>query len=315
MLRIRLIGEMALEIDGTRASPPASRRARSLLAWLALHPGPHARGEVAACFWPDVLDSSARTSLRSALMTLRNELGEAAATHLEATRDAIGLARDGETWVDAVEFGALLDHGDLEEAVAIGDAELLPGLDDDWAYSARDAHRERLIEAFAALAAAAEAAGDLAGAVRWTRRQAFHDPLSEDVHRELIRRLGQAGDRPSALATFAQLRTRLADELHVAPSAATRELVEQIRRQDGTAERSAAGAPLPTALGMRRGTPFVGREEALERLLDAWSGARERGPQLWLIAGEPGIGKTRLAAEFAAAAHGDGALVLYGRGG
>jgi DNA-binding SARP family transcriptional activator/tetratricopeptide (TPR) repeat protein len=313
MLRIRLIGEMALEIDGTPASPPASRRARSLLAWLALHPGPHARGEVAACFWPDVLDSSARTNLRSALMTLRNELGPAAATHLEATRDAIGLARDGETWVDAVEFGALLDHGDLEKAVGIGDAELLPGLDDDWAYSARDAHRERLIEAFAALAAAAEAAADLAGAVRWTRRQAFHDPLSEDVHRELIRRLGEAGDRPSALATFAQLRTRLADELHMAPSAATRELAEQIRREDGTAARSPVEALLPTALGMRRGTPFVGRAAALERLLGAWAGARERGPQLWLIAGEPGIGKTRLAAEFAAAVHGDGAPVLYGR--
>jgi DNA-binding SARP family transcriptional activator/tetratricopeptide (TPR) repeat protein len=313
MLRIRLIGEMALETDGTPATPPASRRARSLLAWLALHPGPHARGEIAACFWPDVLDSSARTNLRSALMTLRNELGPAGAAHLEATRDAIGLARDGETWVDAVEFGALLDRGDLEKAVAIGDAELLPGLDDDWAYSARDAHRERLIEAFATLAATAEAGDDLAGAVRWTRRQAFHDPLSEDVHRELIRRLGEAGDRPSALATFAQLRTRLADELHVAPSAATRELVEQIRRQDGTAARSRAGTALPIALEMRRGTPFVGRAEALERLLGGWASARERGPQLWLIAGEPGIGKTRLAAEFAAAVHRGGAPVLYGR--
>jgi DNA-binding SARP family transcriptional activator len=72
MMRIRLIGEMALEIDGTSAPAPASRRARSLLAWLALHPGPHPRAEVAARFWPDVLDSSARTNLRSALLTLRN---------------------------------------------------------------------------------------------------------------------------------------------------------------------------------------------------------------------------------------------------
>ena len=45
--------------------------------------------------------------------------------------------------------------------------------------------------------------------------------------RELIRRLAEAGDRPSALAAFAQLRTRLADELHMAPSAATRELVDE----------------------------------------------------------------------------------------
>src|SRR5207247_2507740 len=34
---------------------------------------------------------------------------------------------------------------------------------------------------------------------------------------------------------------------------------------------------------------------------------------LVLVAGEPGIGKTRLAARLATAAHADGALVLYGR--
>ena len=241
MLRIRLIGEMALEIDGTAAPPPASRRARSLLAWLALHPGPHARAEVAAHFWPDVLDSSARTNLRSALLTLRNELGPTGARHLAASRDAIGIPRDGETWVDAVEFEALIDGGDLEQAVAIGDAELLPGLDDDWVYSARDAHRDGLIAAFGRLAAAAEEVGDLAAAARWTRRQVAHDPLSEDAHRELIRRLAEAGDRPSALAAFAQLRTRLADELQMTPSARTRELVDEIRREDR------AGRPAPSA--------------------------------------------------------------------
>ena len=197
--------------------------------------------------------------------------------------------------------------------MALGDGELLPGLDDDWVYRARDAHSDRLIAAFERLAAASEAAGDLSAAVRWTRRQTSHDPLSEDAHRELIRRLAEAGDRPSALATFAQLRTRLADELHVAPSAATRELVDAVRREDRAGARSRSAPSLPAALEMRRGRPFVGRGETLERLRNAWSGARGGPPQLWLIAGEPGIGKTRLAAEFASAVHGDGAPVLYGR--
>ena len=313
MLRIRLIGEMALEVDGTEAPPPASRRARSLLAWLALNPGPHARGEVASCFWPDMLDSSARTNLRSALAALRSELQPEGARHLSASRDAIGLPSDGETWVDAVEFAQMIERGELEQAVALGDGELLPGLDDDWVYRARDAHRDQLIAAFERLAAAAEEAGDLAAAVRWTRRQVFHDPLSEDGHRELIRRLAEAGDRPSALAAFAQLRTRLADELRVAPSAATRELVDAVRREDRAGGRSRSAPALPAALEMRRGRPFVGRGETLERLRAAWSGARGGPPQLWLIAGEPGIGKTRLAAELASAVHADGAAVLYGR--
>ena len=100
MLRIRLIGEMALEIDGTAAPPPASRRARSLLAWLALHPGPHARAEVAARFWPDVLDSSARTNLRSALLTLRNELGPAAhSTWRPAATPSVSRATATSGWM------------------------------------------------------------------------------------------------------------------------------------------------------------------------------------------------------------------------
>ena len=44
MLRVRLLGELQADVDGAPVAPPASRRAWSLLAWLALHPGEHARG-------------------------------------------------------------------------------------------------------------------------------------------------------------------------------------------------------------------------------------------------------------------------------
>jgi DNA-binding NarL/FixJ family response regulator len=61
------------------------------------------------------------------------------------------------------------------------------------------------------------------------------------------------------------------------------------------------------------GDPFVGREAesaALdEGLANAWSG---RG-RLFLVAGEPGIGKSRLAAELATRAREGGALVGWGR--
>src|SRR5215210_4816708 len=121
MLRVRLIGEMALEVDGSGVPPPDSRRTSSLLAWLALHPGVHARGELAARFWPDMLDSSARGNLRSALMALRNELGPEAAERLVASRDSIGFPRDADVWVDAVECAALVAAGRCEEAVALGE--------------------------------------------------------------------------------------------------------------------------------------------------------------------------------------------------
>lgn len=45
-------------------------------------------------------------------------------------------------------------------------------------------------------------------------------------------------------------------------------------------------------------TPFVGREEELRLLLNRWERTRESEGQLALIIGEPGIGKSRLIAEF-----------------
>src|SRR6187397_3059292 len=136
MLRVRLFGVFALESDGVALPMPERRRACSLLGWLALHPGMHPRSEVAARFWPDVLDASARKSLRTELVAVRRSLGDALVT----TRDMIGL--DGRhVFVDAREFERLAHDGRLEEAVGLCDGELLPGLDGEWVYEARELHR------------------------------------------------------------------------------------------------------------------------------------------------------------------------------
>lgn len=59
--------------------------------------------------------------------------------------------------------------------------------------------------------------------------------------------------------------------------------------------------------------PFVGRGRELEGLLSAWQSALTGGVRTVLIAGEPGVGKTRLAGEWSQRAHEMGAVVLYGR--
>src|SRR3954452_22497134 len=108
MLFVQLLGEVQAEVDGVAVTPPTSRRAWSLLAWLALHPGEHARGALAARFWPDVLDSSARASLRSALWELRRALGTDAA--LVAGRNRIALRCE----TDLATFDAEIAAGRLE---------------------------------------------------------------------------------------------------------------------------------------------------------------------------------------------------------
>src|SRR3984957_2042921 len=59
--------------------------------------------------------------------------------------------------------------------------------------------------------------------------------------------------------------------------------------------------------------PFVGRGSELERLLSAWQTSLGGGACAALIAGEPGVGKTRLAGEWSRQAYQLEAIVLYGR--
>src|SRR5256885_15178395 len=106
MLRVWLLGPMRVERDGVPIEAPPSRRAWALLAWLALHPGEHARNELAARFWPDVLDSSARASLRSAVWALRRALG-APGGSLRTTGPDIALAEEPGVWGGAREVVAL----------------------------------------------------------------------------------------------------------------------------------------------------------------------------------------------------------------
>ena len=315
VLRVRLLGQMAVECDGEELTAPGARRAWSLLAYLALAPGAHPRGEVSSRFWPDVLDSSARASLRSAVWSLRRALGPAAQGHLIVDRNCVGLDPDGELWVDAVEFDEWLRAGRTREAVELCRGELLAGFEEEWALIARDTHRERLLDAVERLASAEEEQGNLEVAVEWSRRATAIDPLGEEAHRRLIGRLAASGDRARALTVYRALADRLRRELSVAPSPATRALVERLSvegdddvpagpgRSSPTpgsppalgAVASAGGAVAPASSASPQ--QLVGRRAELERLLEVWRGVEHGAGAVVSICGEAGVGKTRLASE------------------
>jgi DNA-binding SARP family transcriptional activator len=312
MLRVCLLGGLEVDAGLAGSDVPAGRPARLLLSWLAAFPGEHARAEVAARLWPDVLDSSARASLRTALSELRGALGPAA-MHLGATRATVALGGQG-LWVDLRAFSELNGVGRREEALALCRGEVLKGLAEEWVFELRSRHAAERADAAVALVRAATASGDVRSALAWARRLAAWDPLDEAAERELLLALAAAGDRAAALRSYAEFSRRLAHELGLAPSAATRELASRLRREElGTVAAAASGLPLPERLDMARGGAFAGRETAGARLHEALARARSGERCVVLVTGEAGIGKTRLLAEFAHAVQGAGALVLYGR--
>ena len=305
MLRVRLSGELQIDAGGRRLGPIASSRARSLLAWLAYHPGLHPRSRVAAVFWPEVLEDSARASLRTTLTTLRRELGEAE-RHVVADRRRVGIS---DVWVDVLEAQRLAAEGRVEEALALIDGDLLSDLDDDWVLEERRVHSDRVLELLAAAGDAAESAGDHEAALRHARRRLELDQASEEAARVLMRRLAAGGDRAAAVAVYEDLRTALRRDLGMAPSADTRALLEELR--SGQADRRPAA--LPDALARAEHGLLVGRRDALAALGATWRRASAGAATVVVVAGEAGSGKTRLLTELGRELHGAGATVLAGR--
>lgn len=283
---VRLFGALEVELEGERVVLPPGKP-RSLFAWLAIHRGLHPRRELAGRLWPEVLDSSARASLRSALWALRSALGPAA-SQVEATREQVGLAADVRT--DLGEFRRQLAAGDRRAAVDLCRGRLLSDLDDEWVLEAREEHARELSDVLAELAAEADSGGDLAAAIRWSRRRLAVDPLSEEAARAVMRSLAAAGDRAGVLTTYDQLRARFRTELGIGPSEATRALARDLGRSDAPgAQRAGIGLEASDdAVSLGDGHPFTGRIAELEALVEVWRQARGGHGGVAALAGEGG---------------------------
>jgi len=150
--------------------------------------------------------------------------------------------------------------------------------------------------------------------------------------------LYRSGRQGEALQAFAAARRALADELGIDPGRRLRELQAGILRQDpgldwtpppeeveeepgtppgdtgesGGEAGAARAAPVPP--GPRAtADELVGRDDQLAALDGVLAGARGGRGRVTLVAGEPGIGKTRLAEEAARRAAVAGMQVAWGR--
>ena len=103
-LAVTLFGPPRIERNGAPL-PFERRKALALLAYLAATPDPQARAILAALFWPEADDSTARASLRRALVELRQVVG---AEWLLAEGERIALPAAVGLMVDVRAFQASL---------------------------------------------------------------------------------------------------------------------------------------------------------------------------------------------------------------
>lgn len=295
-LQTRLLGEFRLDVNGVAVTALGASRVQSLLAYLLLHrDAPQSRQQVAFLFWPDSSETQARTNLRQLLHYLRRDLPGAEA-FLQVDAKMLKWCREAPLSLDVADFEAALSRAEqaadsaarvayLAEAVSHYGGELLPGCYDDWLVPERERLRGQFLAALETLTHLCEEARDYPAALRYTERLLQSDPVRESAYRQTMRLYALSGDRAKALHVYYTCAGVLRRELGVEPSAASREVYDQL----------VAAETLPTLQTFHR--PLIGRQVAWAHLLSAWRSVRG-GVQTVCIAGEAGIGKTHLLGAF-----------------
>jgi DNA-binding SARP family transcriptional activator/tetratricopeptide (TPR) repeat protein len=295
-VRLRILGD--LQLEGCETAQLGRRQVRTLLKVLAIEHGRTVGVDrIVDCLWGDTRPARPAEQISVLASRLRSVLGANRVLHNDA---GYMLILD---WLDLDALREYLAEADRRLAsgkpaaartVASAGLSLIRGplLADEpdawWADSERAAADLLISRLNQIVASAALAGGDWAEAAHLAGEVLLRDPYDESALQVSMEALARSGRQASALAAYAAMRERLAEELGVSLSDKTEALHSAILLGDLPAARKSGEASSSTTIEL------PGRVHSL-RSLDDLVGRAERGRgQIAVVEGEAGIGKTRL---------------------
>ncbi|MBX7133847.1 MAG: AAA family ATPase [Fimbriimonadaceae bacterium] len=307
MLGIRLFGYL----EAVKGKEPPIRKFRSrsageVLAYLSVAmPRPVSREEVAATIWPEDEPDQARSSLRTALYSLRKQLGlpDDPNGPLGGDRQYVWL-NPSTVETDLLSFQALVDRAqalddrsirssELQRAIGLVRGPLLEGLEASWTLPHQLAFEEIYCKTVTHLIEVLASSGNAGLATEIGRAALRVVPLREDVHIALIRSLGADGRTSEALRQFEILEQLLLDHWGEYPSEQAIQAIEQLG-QSGPSNHRRPRSSNREALGFQTSRGWVlGRDDEVNSILLEVQDVA--GPRLWTLVGAGGCGKTTLA--------------------
>ncbi len=272
---LRLLGPFQIENQGQAVTLP--RKARALLAYIAMAPVPMTRHELASTFCGEAVDP-ART-LRSLLSRIRAQM---APELLQTEADTITFDTTI-AWIDCLTFAAELNEDPVRAStLALFRGDFLTGFHlpdapefELWLLGRR-AHYRQLYELGLTRGIRQLIERDrYTEAIDLAQALTQSNPLFDEGYAWLIWLYARLGQRTSALAQYEQCRSLLARELGVEPSTTLRHLYEEIL--SGRFESLDRPHHHPTTrLPPKRGDdPFAGRSDELDQLMEAGGCSRQ----------------------------------------
>jgi DNA-binding SARP family transcriptional activator len=303
-MEFRLLGPLEV-LDEGRPLELGGAKQRALMALLLLNANRVvSRDRLIDALWEEEPTATAQKALQVYVSQLRKLVGK---DRLQ-TRPPGYLLRVEPEEIDLGRFQLLQKEGRLQEALSLWRGPPLS----EFAYQrfaqaeivrleeVRLAALEDRIDTDLAQHRHAALVGELDGLVK-------EQPLRERFRGQLMLALYRSGRQADALASYQDARRALVEELGIEPGKPLRDLHQAILRQDPSLDSAVEEAEeLP-------GTAFVGREAELAELLGGLEDALAQRGRLFLLVGEPGIGKSRLAEELIRRARGRRVQVLIGR--
>jgi len=292
-MEFRILGPLEVRSNGA-ALDLGGPKQRALLALLVLEANRVVpRDRLIDALWDESPPETARKALQVHVSQLRKVLGH---ERLETSGPGYLLRVDGDE-LDVARCRRLRAEGRLDEALGLWRGPPLADVADQ-RFAQPDV--ARLLELRLVLSEEraerelqggrhAELAGELEALVAAS-------PLRERLRAQQMLCLYRCGRQAEALNAYRAARAALVDELGIEPGRELRELHQAILRQD-------PGLDLAAAPEAGRGV-FVGRAAELAELVAGLDDAIAGRGTVFLLAGEPGIGKSRLAEELLARGRG-----------
>jgi len=318
-LELRFLGDFAILRDRQELPLPPSKKTRALLAYLCLQPRRFRREQLCELLWE--IPDDPRGSLRWSLSKLRRLVDDPGRERIVADRSSVGFDATGVA-IDVHELRDLVASGmassaveDLEAAAERYRGHFLEGLEfssfhdfHTWCVAAR----EQVLRNYAALLSeiVARLEHDPARALPSVRALVGRFPYDE-AHRARLIRLLNATCQPAEAEEQYQLGMRMLKEVGANSTGALLAARHVLRSDTPSPPATPPPAPAPAA-SSPAGRGLVGRDAEV-RLVTATfeKGVARRHSGLMLLAGAPGMGKSRLLEHLRDLARGRDALVLH----